>query len=196
MQITTIESQAALILGIPILIISMLIMFLWQKKKGKQIKATRYFIIFILGVYILLLIGVTLFPMRLGINMGNSYLAVNYIPFKSTIDDIATIGKGSFSVGFDIKLLMRNIGGNILLLLPIGILFPVLWDKFRNLKSTIVAGIIISIVIESIQLIQNILMLGIRVVDIDDVIFNIIGVVIGYYIFKLIYGTSLRNYIK
>ncbi|MBU3227766.1 VanZ family protein [Clostridium algidicarnis] len=170
------------------LILSGIIIFL-KKKKGEKIDSFREFVKFGFGVYIIALIGVTLFPIRIGygkqaitmINMG-----INYIPFKSIIYDIRQIGIGSFSVRFQIKLLIMNVLGNFILLIPIGFLTPILWEKVNSLKDIVIVGFLVSLSIELLQLLENFLSIGfLRVVDVDDLILNVLGAVFGYMAYKL-----------
>ena len=83
-----------------------------------------------------------------------------------------------------------NIGGNILLLLPLGLLLPILWTNLRNLNKIFLIGLFTSLSIEILQLIENILYLGFRSVDIDDVIFNVIGIILGYSLFKVLHTSK------
>lgn len=194
----SINSEALLILGIPLTIILMVIGIMVRKKRGEKIFWFRQGTIFLLSVYLLLLIGVTLFPIDIiwGENFRETSVGINLIPFKAIIHSIKNIGVGGFSAAFDIKLLLRNVGGNTLLLLPLGILAPVLWKKFRSLKSCFILGIITSLSIEFLQLIEGLLKLGFRIVDIDDLILNVLGLVIGYSLYKIIFNFKfVRNLI-
>ncbi|WP_294345662.1 VanZ family protein, partial [uncultured Clostridium sp.] len=159
---------------------------------GKQYTFFRYILLFSLGLYFLLLVSVTLFPIFLPheLSVFQRNLRINYIPFKSIISDIHTIGSRSFSLSFEIKLLVMNIGGNILLLLPLGLLLPILWTNLRNLNKIFLIGLFTSLSIEILQLIENILYLGFRSVDIDDVIFNVIGIILGYSLFKVLHTSK------
>nr|WP_253197347.1 VanZ family protein [Clostridium algidicarnis] len=160
-----------------------------KKKKGEKIDFFREIVKFGFGLYIIALIGVTLFPIRIGygrqaitmINMG-----INYIPFKSIIYDIRQIGIGSFSVRFQIKLLIMNVLGNFILLIPIGFLTPILWKKVNSLKDIVIVGFLVSLSIELLQLLENFLSIGFfRVVDVDDLILNVLGAVFGYMAYQV-----------
>ena len=71
---------------------------------------------------------------------------------------------------------------NILLLTPFGFGLPFFTD-FR-MKRVVVTGALVSIVIELLQLISGLVArITFRVADINDVIFNTIGVSIGYLLF-------------
>lgn len=190
-----IDSNNFFILSLPLFIFIFLLNLVIHKKKGKQYTFFRYILLFSLGLYFLLLVSVTLFPIFLPheLSVFQRNLRINYIPFKSIISDIHTIGSRSFSLSFEIKLLVMNIGGNILLLLPLGLLLPILWTNLRNLKKIFLIGLITSLSIEILQLIENILYLGFRSVDIDDVIFNVIGIILGYSLFKVL-STSKNKF--
>ena len=72
------------------------------------------------------------------------------------------------------------------------LLLPILSKNLKNLKNFFFIGLITSLSIEVFQLIENIFFLGFRSVDIDDVIFNVIGIIIGYCLFKIIYKSKLN----
>jgi len=116
----------------------------------------------------------------------NIRLSINIIPFASIIKDIGKIGiTYDGDVLFMIGLIVRNVGGNILLLMPLGFLAPIIWDKFKKIKNTILLGLAISISIELLQLIESLFSSWIRITDIDDVICNVIGSIVGYFIYKI-----------
>lgn len=66
--------------------------------------------------------------------------------------------------------------GNILLFLPLGFLLPIVWNK-KSFANYICAGIITSVALELIQPIMG------RSFDIDDLITNTIGFIIGYLLY-------------
>ena len=69
---------------------------------------------------------------------------------------------------------------NVVLFLPLGILLPLLWTEFGSLKAAAISGALTSLVIELSQLINS------RVTDIDDLILNTLGAILGFVAFKLI----------
>jgi len=67
-----------------------------------------------------------------------------------------------------------NIGGNILLFVPFGMLAPFLLNgKYKALK-TIFGGFVLSVIFESIQLYT-----GCGQFDVDDIMLNTTGAIIG-----------------
>ncbi len=81
----------------------------------------------------------------------------------------------------------KNLLGNIIVFIPIGFLTPLFLKKNRMWHIAIV-GIVVSVFIE---ILQSLLEVGRA--DIDDVILNTIGLLIGFGIYKLIYSVALKN---
>lgn len=70
-------------------------------------------------------------------------------------------------------------------LVPFGIMVPVLWKPARRFTITMVLGLIYILGIEGIQLITD---LG--VFDVDDIILNMIGVLIGYLFIRILFSAT------
>jgi glycopeptide antibiotics resistance protein len=71
---------------------------------------------------------------------------------------------------------------NILLLVPFGFGLPFITNL--HMKKIVVIGMLFSIVIELLQLVTGVMArITFRVADINDVIFNTVGVAIGYALF-------------
>lgn len=99
----------------------------------------------------------------------------NIIPFKNTIGYL----NGSHHVNMDI--IINNTLGNILIFLPLGIFLPLLFKKYSKFTKVIIASTVISFTIEVLQIV-----LKIGKFDIDDVILNVIGSIIGFLLLKMI----------
>ena len=74
-----------------------------------------------------------------------------------------------------------NIIGNVSLFIPTGIILPILYKRLNSFWNVLLAGAGISLCIEVIQL-----LLSNSVTDIDDLILNTAGVIIGYAVFSLV----------
>ncbi|MCR5556975.1 MAG: VanZ family protein [Butyrivibrio sp.] len=70
-----------------------------------------------------------------------------------------------------------NIIGNIAMFIPVGIVWPICFHKLDSIKKTIISGVIFILLVELTQL-----LCPERHTDIDDLILNASGVVIGAYI--------------
>lgn len=119
-------------------------------------------------------LGVTLFPLPInGLDPFTApYNNVQLVPF----DTIDLLLNGSQS--------MRQLGGNLLLLAPMGVLVPVAWRAARSFGRTVAWGVLVSVGIEVLQFGLGVLVGEFyRVVDVDDVLLNVAGVVLGRLVF-------------
>ncbi|PER30220.1 hypothetical protein CN931_26300 [Bacillus sp. AFS054943] len=140
------------------------------------------------AVYICMVVAVTLFPLPIGFpsSAENLSRSVNVIPFASIIKDINQIGSAyDGDALFMIALIIRNVGGNILLLMPLGFLAPIIWGTYKKIKNTILLGFAVSVSIELLQLLESLFSGWGRITDIDDVICNVLGSIFGYYVYKV-----------
>ncbi|MCH4167776.1 MAG: VanZ family protein [Streptococcaceae bacterium] len=74
---------------------------------------------------------------------------------------------------------------NILMTIPLTFLFAVALPKYRDLKNAFLLAFTISFVIEFGQAILDVTVQLNRIVDVDDLIFNTIGGLLGYALFNL-----------
>jgi glycopeptide antibiotics resistance protein len=82
---------------------------------------------------------------------------------------------------------VKQIGGNILLGVPFGILLPMLFPKARGLLRVAVLTALVMLLVETAQ---GAIVEG-RAFDIDDVILNTTGALIGYLLLGLRLGRAL-----
>lgn len=78
--------------------------------------------------------------------------------------------------------ILLNVIGNTTMFLPLGIVWPIVFKELNTPKKAIVAGIGVSLCIEILQL-----PFYDRVTDIDDLILNTVGFLVGYLIFFVIH---------
>ena len=83
-------------------------------------------------------------------------LKLNLIPFSGIVNDL------------------KNSLLNVALFLPLGFLLPLLWENFRKMTSAAWFGVCLSLAIELLQ------MLTFRATDVNDLITNGAGTVIGF----------------
>lgn len=141
-----------------------------------------------LMAYLLLLIKLLILkdlPMiRIGhlmLNFGGTQSGEgNLIPFKTILPYIT--GKMGLLIGG------INVLGNIVLLIPIGFLLPFVFRSI-NTKMIFIISLVFCLLIESIQAI-----LKIGIFDIDDVILNVLGFMMGYWSYSWL--PSLWKYLK
>ena len=133
------------------------ILFLYQIFIFHNIKKTASYVIFTL--YLTAMCFLVGFPSAAGIKIGWSY---NFIPLYGMLTDIT------------------NSYLNILLFIPLGISVPCLWPDYRSMMKTVGLGLMTSLGIEILQIFTF------RATDINDVITNVAGTMIGYLIGRLI----------
>ena len=168
----------AIIIGIPLVIIIEILRFIKCKKSKIEFINLREIALLIFSAYIIGLIAVTLFPFD---TYRNVKPTANLVPVFNTIKDIS--GIPADMKGYMTKFWIRNVLGNLFLLTPLAILVPIIFKKFRSIKSVVYLCLFVSILIEALQYLS--MFLGnIRSVDIDDVILNTLGSIIGFYIFN------------
>lgn len=92
----------------------------------------------------------------------------NLIPFKEMF---------RFSLGS--RMFFKNVFGNIILFLPYGF-FLSYFVKLKKVKIITILSLFVSFIVEIIQY-----RIG-RVFDVDDIILNVIGGIIGYYLYRVI----------
>lgn len=81
-----------------------------------------------------------------------------------------------------------NIIGNVFLFIPSGIILPAVYKKLDSFRKAVLAGAGISLLIETVQL-----LLPNSVTDIDDLILNVFGVIIGCAVFSLVKALIKRS---
>ena len=69
---------------------------------------------------------------------------------------------------------------NIIMFVPAGLLLPLVWEKYGKLKETAGYGFLLSLLIECSQLFCW------RVTDINDLIMNTFGAVVGWMVWRLL----------
>jgi glycopeptide antibiotics resistance protein len=95
---------------------------------------------------------------------------LNLIPVRNTLKNFAILDTNSTK---DLYNYYSNLAGNILLFVPLPFVISLLY-KAKNRKSILLIAVGVSVVIE---LIQYTFMIG--VADIDDILLNTMGAVLG-----------------
>ena len=149
-----------------------------NSKREKKLK--RVFIVYLLVLIWFLFINV-------GSVNRNTYFReseVHLIPFENTYTCFTNIinniyGMNANQVPYYWFMYVRNIVGNIALFVPLGFLLPSLFAGFRSVKYIAILALLLSLLAEILQYIFTI-----GVFDVDDIIYNTVGSIIGFYLFK------------
>ncbi|HEV8666371.1 MAG TPA: VanZ family protein [Candidatus Paceibacterota bacterium] len=147
----------------------------------------RFWSTFIFATYIVVLIRVMVFKdiptLRVGqlmLNFGGpeSSHSANLIPFVTIVPYLLGF-KGWIIAGV-------NLAGNIAPLVPLGFLIMLVYPR-ASWKNALALGVLSGLCIETLQSV-----LHVGIFDIDDVILNTLGVMIGYWAF-IIFTKWLRE---
>ncbi len=139
----------------------------WRSAAGD---AAREIVVIAFFAYVLAMACVTFFPMT--VIFYDWHGRFNLVPLASISDLIRHTSRATA---------LNNIGGNIVMFVPLGVLLPLLSRKLRSLGSLIWRVALISAAIEILQLLTRV-----RATDVDDVILNVVGAAIGYAVFRLV----------
>jgi glycopeptide antibiotics resistance protein len=133
----------------------------WLFRNKRKIVLYRELLSLMFLMYVLLLFQVVTYQ-------DVSFSGSNYQPLK----EILRYRLGS-------TLFYKNVVGNLVMFIPFGF-FITYYLKFKNIIPVLVISMITSVSIEATQL-----MIG-RVFDIDDIILNVVGSILGYWIYHFI----------
>lgn len=188
----TYELRGLLTIGLPIWVVTRIITLIRKNNKGIKIDIMKEINLNLFVVYLFILVGITIFPIHIGGKIphmqGLSIVKkfnIHLIPF---ID--------YFKGGIRFANIIKNIVGNIILLVPFILYLSAKNENIRNLKSFIKIALFISLSIESVQLFMNIFGISdMRAVHMEDVILNTLGGVIAWLIFKFMYKGKIKSII-
>jgi len=102
-------------------------------------------------------------------------LNTNVIPFQNIYNYL--IG----SQHFNLNIILYNTLGNILIFVPLGIFLSFIFSRFKTFSKVMMIGFTVTV---SIELLQFFLQLG--QFDIDDILLNTIGALLGYFVYTSI----------
>ncbi|WP_242886135.1 VanZ family protein [Actinomadura litoris] len=122
-----------------------------------------------------------------------------YFAFRLTLTPVDDNGQagGNTDPGDSLRFYLNRpsgdaalqIGGNLALLAPLGVLLPIVWVSLRGpIRLALVAGMC-SLAIETVQ---GTVVMG-RAFDVDDVILNVVGVVLAYLLLGRRLSKSIRG---
>lgn len=142
----------------------------------------RWAIHSIFFLYLLGIISFTLFPIPIQateeLKLAGVELKHNFAPLKSIKEIIVST--------HSMQATAIQIGGNLVLLLPFAFFTPLLREKIDSLWKVASLTFLFSLGIESSQMIiSGLIKFNYKMFDVDDLILNTLGGLLGYGIFRL-----------
>lgn len=126
-------------------------------------------------LYIVALIYFLFFAEQYGrADAAAHFYRYNLIPFR----EIKRFWIYRETVGIEAMLI--NIGGNVAGFIPFGLFLPLLSKNTRSFMFIMLSGLAVSLSVEIIQLVSRV-----GSFDVDDLILNTVGAIIGYVVFKV-----------
>ena len=145
--------------------------------KEKHIDRMREAILLLMYINLAVILRFTFFPMYkvgghiqpLVFDIATAFpFRVNLLPLVNLFD-------------YDSKKdMFLNIIGNAAMFVPSGIVLPIVYKRLNTFRKVLLVGVGISLCIEISQL-----PFSVRATDVDDLILNTIGVIVGYGIYTL-----------
>ncbi len=157
--------------------------------RGKSIRRSILISVFI--IYISIVILITFFPIVYSqdeyASFGNIRNSVQFVPFRTIKNMLRYAPK---------MMAFKQVGGNIIMTVPFGILLPILLKR-KKVPLLILYAVAFPVCIESFQFFLGaVLGTYYRMTDVDDVILNFTGIIIGYaiyYIFSVMYNKIMKK---
>ncbi len=135
-----------------------------NRRRGAGFDVQREAIVVLVFGWSLIVASLVFFPMNIILYDWHGTLSL--IPFKSTVD-LLRYSTASTA--------LKNIGGNVLLFVPYGMLLPLLFEKLRRPGRCSGGPRCCRPAIELLQIPTQV-----RATDVDDVIWNVVGALLGW----------------
>lgn len=152
-----------------------LVLMLFRRNKGKYtaaISKKHYILPIVFALYIMAVFHVTgagTIYDAMTVQFEDMKERIHLIPFSNKID----------IVGYIL---------NIVMFAPLGLLVPLLWQRMGKAPCIMLAGFSFSLLIELSQL------LSYRGTDVDDLILNTLGALIGFLLYKVLDNVTKSRY--
>lgn len=111
---------------------------------------------------------------------------INLIPFDTISEQLNDI---LYDSGYYEYLAVLNLSANIAMFIPMGCFLPLIWKRLRRFIPCLAVGFVMIISIEIVQLFS---LLG--SFDVDDVLLNLIGICIGFWLFRWLHWIQKRKH--
>lgn len=172
--IFTINSSSILL---PLFLIFLVYLLVSTFFKRNYYGMGQFTLVLSFAIYLLSMLHLVIFPIEVNLgeyrNLTPWYKAANFIP-------ILTI---------DVKTFVLN----VIMLVPLGMYLPFLSRKIQSIKQAARLGFFVSLLFELTQLAIRILLGSGRSTDINDLIANTLGAVIGFLLIRQVLKLSLAQ---
>ncbi len=153
-----------------------------MKLNKKNYKRCRMAAWLLFGIYLILMIYFLFFAESMGRVPETKEYHYNLHPFREIHRYLAYYQITGVYAAF------LNLGGNIIAFVPFGLFFPLLSRKNRSFWKVTLISFQVSLGVELIQLISRV-----GSCDVDDMILNTLGGMLGYCCFQIIWHWHMKG---
>ncbi len=172
-QLTLIPGLVVLIPAIPIAL------WIWRKQAGLEWRLMALLAL----THVTLAIGLTIFPIPIG---GQDFYRQTRGMSEDNVVPFATIASQLQNLSLNT---VRQLSGNVLALMPLGIYGPYLWPALRDWRRFLAVAVGVALAIEAGQYAGSLLEgFTYRVTDVDDAIMNATGAMAMFAIWPWLAG--------
>jgi len=166
----------SLAVTLPVWAVIRLVIIAVRKWRKKPWSAGHEVLLWVLFIYLVFVAAVTVVPIPISTDRSDQPYYINLVPVMKSLQCFLPHQKDRSELRM---FCLKNVIGNVALFLPFGGLLPVLFRPFRSGRRVLIAALLFSASIETIQYFERFFG-SIRSVDVDDVLLNTIGALIGY----------------
>ena len=129
-------------------------------------------------------VALTIFPIPIGgqefYRQTRGMSGDNLVPFATIVGQLQNLGLST----------IRQLSGNVLLLIPLGVYGPELWPPLRDWRRFLVVALAAGIAIETAQYAGSLAEgFSYRITDVDDAIMNASGAMAGFVAWRWLSGS-------
>lgn len=174
-----IASMTWFISTLPFLIPYHILLTSQSKKMSYKLSREHMVIVYIFAYYLAVVLSFTGIPSIMDI-VQNRFGIITPTGLNFPPDEINWIPFFWLTEG------VRPYIENMLLFVPFGFMLSLIWKKYEVLWKTALSGFTFSLIIELSQLFNS------RITDLDDLLMNTLGALIGWVIFRLLKGHLVK----
>jgi glycopeptide antibiotics resistance protein len=151
--------------------------WIWILRRGDSQERTLFALLAL--AHVTAVVALTIFPIPIAgqdyYRQTRGFSEDNLVPFATIASQLAHMSLSS----------IRQLGGNMLALMPLGVYGPELWPALRDPRRFVAVAVAVGVGIELVQLAGSLLEgFTYRVTDVDDAIMNASGAIIAFAIYR------------
>lgn len=143
----------------------------WRKPHSLR----REVSVHLMFIYLLGVVKLTFTPLHFNLFPANRVMSL--VPVVESLKMLRNV---------QLSTSLYNLGGNLVMLVPLGFLLAYIYPKARSVRRIALYSFALSLSIESLQYLS-----ATRIFDIDDILLNTAGGIIGLFLFRMA-GNKLR----